>query len=214
MRDIVLVDVDTQADFMLRRGALYVDGAEGIVAVLGRLIEAARGAGVPILQTSDAHPPKDPEFRQFPPHCVAGTPGARRIPETDIPGAVVVPPGGNPGDALRAAAAGRPVVVEKVTFTPFSNPAMRRIVESLAGRAFLVCGVATDYCVRATALGLVECGAKVELIADAVRAVDPSAEKRTLAELVARGVTMTTSETVLREMAERRPARPEARTRR
>src|SRR5437762_5587329 len=84
MRDagIAFVDVDTQADFMDPAGRLYVPGAEQIVPCLQELFGYAVRARVPVLSTTDAHTPDDPEFKDWPPHCVVGTPGQKKIPQT------------------------------------------------------------------------------------------------------------------------------------
>ena len=81
-RSVIFWDVDTQADFMLPGGKLYVPGAEKLIPNLKRLTDAARQGRVFILGDRDAHTENDPEFERFPAHCVQGTPGANIIPET------------------------------------------------------------------------------------------------------------------------------------
>ena len=81
-RDIIFWDVDTQADFMLPGGRLYVPGAEKLLANLNRLTDAARRNRVFLVSDACLHTPDDPEFQRFPPHCVRGTPGAAIVPET------------------------------------------------------------------------------------------------------------------------------------
>ncbi len=88
---VAFFDVDTQIDFMLPHGNLYVPGAEKIIPNLVRLMAFAREHDIPVISSADAHTPDDPEFKIWPPHCVIGTPGQKRIPETQLPGAVVVP---------------------------------------------------------------------------------------------------------------------------
>jgi nicotinamidase/pyrazinamidase len=88
----MLVDIDTQRDFMLPGGALYVPGAEEIIPNLARLFDHARTARVPVLSSADCHAPDDPEFEQFPPHCIAGTDGQAKIPETLMSRYLVVKP--------------------------------------------------------------------------------------------------------------------------
>ena len=78
---LVLWGVDAQADFMLPDGKLYVPGAEKIIPNLNRLVEQARWARVLLISSADAHQPDDPEFREWPAHCVKGTAGAELVPE-------------------------------------------------------------------------------------------------------------------------------------
>src|SRR4051795_11109241 len=86
----ILWDVDTQVDFMLPHGKLYVPGAEQTAPAMARLVAAAREAGLTHVASADDHELTDPElagdpdFRStFPPHCLRGTRGARKVPETD-----------------------------------------------------------------------------------------------------------------------------------
>ena len=86
----VLWDVDTQVDFMLPDGKLYVRGAEQTAPAMQRLVEAARAAGIVHVASADDHELTDaeiadePDFRTtYPPHCLRGTRGARKIPGTE-----------------------------------------------------------------------------------------------------------------------------------
>lgn len=173
----ILVDVDTQADFMGATGALYVPGAEAIAPRLAAVVAAARAAGVPHLATLDTHTPDDPEFAAygFPAHCVAGTPGWAKIAET----------------------AGPTQAFEKATFDVFTNPAFPAAVRALDPSVAVVVGVATDYCVKAAVLGLRAMGVAVVLVDDAIAAVTPETGAAALAEMTAAGAaTMTTAEVV------------------
>ena len=71
----VILDVDTQFDFLDPAGALYVPGSVEIRDALDRLFDYAAGAKIPVLSSVDEHTPDDPEFAEFGPHCVKGTPG-------------------------------------------------------------------------------------------------------------------------------------------
>lgn len=88
----IFVDVDTQFDFMDPAGALYVPGAERIVPNLRRLFAAAIEHAVPVISTADDHAPDDPEFADFPPHCVRGTPGQLRLAHTLMPDRATLDP--------------------------------------------------------------------------------------------------------------------------
>jgi len=87
---VILWDVDTQVDFMLPEGKLYVPGAEETVPAMKRLVEAARAAGIVHVASADDHELTDdeisdtPDFETtYPPHCLRGTRGARKIAETE-----------------------------------------------------------------------------------------------------------------------------------
>ena len=80
-RKIVLWEVDTQKDFMLPGGKLYVPGAEQLLPNIKKLTDAARQGHVFLVSHGCFHTKDDPEFSTFPPHCVKGTPGAGFVPE-------------------------------------------------------------------------------------------------------------------------------------
>ncbi|MGV3526066.1 MAG: cysteine hydrolase family protein [Candidatus Sericytochromatia bacterium] len=163
------IDIDTQFDFMDPAGALYVPGAENIIPQLHSLLSHARSQGYPIIASVDAHGPDDAEFAEFPPHCLAGTPGQAKIPATHLEAAVVIPQAG-PFPELQGA---REIVLEKTEFNLFGNPHAERALQSLGITDCVVFGVATDYCVRAAALSLKERGYGVTVVKDAVKPVTP-----------------------------------------
>src|SRR5271157_3044714 len=80
-RNVVFWEVDTQADFMLPGGNLYVPGAERLLPNIRRLTDAARQGRVFLVSHGCYHTQDDPEFKTFPPHCVKGTPGSELVPE-------------------------------------------------------------------------------------------------------------------------------------
>ena len=167
----VFVDVDTQIDFMFPAGALYVPGAERLLPAIARLNHFAAAQGIPLISTADAHSENDPEFRQWPPHCVAGTTGQRKPAETLV---------------------ADQIIVEKQALDVFSNPDFPALLDRLAADRYVVYGVATDYCVRLAAAGLLSTGKPVALVTDAIAAVNPEDGARTLDEFNARGGTLTT----------------------
>ncbi len=197
MADFAFVDVDTQYDFMNPEGALYVQGAAGIVSNLSKLLDAAQRHGIPVIGSVDAHTMDDPEFEQFPPHCVKGTPGQNKIPETTLDGMKIIPMDTSP-DKVDLSPPG-PVILEKRVYSLFDNPHANAAVEATGSKRFVVFGVATDYCVGAAARGLLEKGFDVLLVTDAIRAVDPEGGDKTLRELEAKGVRLVTTDEAVAE---------------
>src|SRR5277367_913303 len=90
-RDVIFWEVDTQADFMLPGGKLYVPGAERLLPNIRRLTDAARQGRVFLVSHGCFHTKDDPEFAQFPPHCIGETPGARLVPEALTEKYVTIP---------------------------------------------------------------------------------------------------------------------------
>ncbi len=195
----VFFDIDNQVDFLLPVGALYVPGAEKIIPALERLTEFARLRRIPIISDVDAHDPQDPEFRDWPPHCVLGTLGQRKVAETLLPGAVRIP--NDPGPLPQGWECAPQVIVEKQTLDVFENHTIRRILRARPAGRFVVYGVVTEYCVRFAAAGLLAealpRGARVEIVTDAIRELDPGRGREVLDELRAAGAHTVTLEQAL-----------------
>ena len=187
MKNLFFLDVDTQRDFMLPTGALYVPGAERILPKLRRLFDFARKNEISILSSVDAHVADDPEFKQFPPHCVQGTEGQRKVDETLLPRPLIFqqqPVDRNLPEAVRKH---QQIIVEKQSLDLFSNPIAERLTRVLPPRA-IVFGVTTEYCVKMACLGLRRLGVQTVLITDAVRALTPKTEKEAVEEMRRAGV--------------------------
>jgi nicotinamidase/pyrazinamidase len=196
-RRIIFWDVDTQRDFMLPRGKLYVPGAEKLIPNLDRLTDEARKDRVFLVSDACVHAPDDPEFQRFPPHCVRGTPGAEIIPETVAERFLVLP--------NRREAAVPPdltpyqqVILEKQTLDVFDNPLMETVLERLkcftdADAGFVVFGVVTEYCVRCVAKGLLARGRRVALVGDAIKTLKAEDGEGALAEMKSLGARMVTT---------------------
>ena len=119
-RKIVFWDVDTQVDFMRPEGKLYVPGAEKLIPNLKRLTEFAAANRILVLGDVDAHQVDDPEFKVYPPHCLMGTPGAEKIPETVLPRQYRIP---NRKVALPPELLSyQQIMLEKQTLDVFDNP--------------------------------------------------------------------------------------------
>ena len=185
--DQIFVDVDTQVDFMTPAGKLYVPRAESMVPVLAALFEYARQTGTRVLSSADCHSPDDPEFSQFPPHCVVGTAGQARIRQTLLADHVVVEPDQEQLQMPVLLAEHQQLIFNKRTFDLFDNLNADRLVKSISVGRYVVFGVATDYCVRAAAAGLLASGQRVVVVRDAVQAVGEDTGAAAAAELTGAG---------------------------
>jgi len=202
MKSLFFMDVDTQRDFMLPDGALYVPGAERIIPRLRRLFDFARKHGITIISSTDAHTSDDPEFREFPPHCVQGTTGQRKIDETLLPRPVTIENRLVDRNLLELLQKNQQVIVQKQALDVFTNPTTERLLRALPQRA-VVFGVTTEYCVKHACAGLRRLGVKTVLVTDAVCALSPAAGNSALSEMQRAGVEFVTTETLLTSQAER-----------
>jgi nicotinamidase/pyrazinamidase len=184
----VFADVDTQMDFLFPAGALYVPGGERVLPVVARLNQYAAAHGIPVISTTDAHLENDTEFRDWPPHCVAGTTGQLKPAETLLDGRRTLR--AEPGASVEPA---DQIIVEKRALDVFTNPNFGSLLQRLQADQYVVYGVATEYCVRCVVLGLLTTGKPVTLLTDAIAAVKPEDGARTLEECAARGIKLETS---------------------
>jgi nicotinamidase/pyrazinamidase len=196
----ILWDVDTQVDFMLPHGKLYVPGAEKIAPAMARLVAAAREAGLVHVASADDHELTDPEiseqpdFREtYPPHCLRGTKGARRVPETEQEDPVPIGLEPLPERWLR----GREFLLLKKNFDVFTNPNTDRLLERLDPDEVILFGVATDVCDDAAIRGLLQRGRRVRFVEDAARGLDESRVAECTAAWREGGVEFTTVDEVL-----------------
>lgn len=193
----VLWEVDAQVDFMLPGGALYVPGAEDIIPNIARLVDAAQRTHSPLISSADAHPPGDPEFKQFPPHCLKGKRGADLIAEARAAKVLTIP-NEKSFDVPADLAQYDQVLLEKQTFDVFDNVHTDQILNKLGPHAdFYLFGVVTEYCVHAAAKGLAKRGRKVHLVIDAIETLKEEHSTRALTELRDLGAkTITTAEAI------------------
>ncbi len=203
-RDFIFWEVDVQADFMLPGGKLYVPGAEKLLRNIRKLTDAARRDEVFLVSHGDFHPANDPEFKQFPPHCLKGSPGAELLPEALTGNYLRIendPEMKLPEDLSKY----QQIILEKQTLDIFETHHAGRLVERLSNAAeFVVFGVVTEYCVSCAVKGLLERKRRVALVRDAIETLAPEVGNKTLTELQSLGATLVTTDEILEKVAQAR----------
>jgi len=201
---VILWDVDTQVDFVLPGGKLHVPGAEQTVPAMKRLVDTARAAGIVHVASADDHELTDeeiseePDFQStYPPHCLRGTRGARKIAETEQEDPVPITLQRLPERYFE----GREFLLLKKSFDVFTNPNAERLVERLDPDEIVVFGVATDVCDDAAIRGFLELQRKVTFVEDAARGLDESRVAACTAAWRDAGVEFTTAEVVASRFA-------------
>jgi nicotinamidase/pyrazinamidase len=200
-RDYILWEVDVQADFMLPGGKLYVSGAEKLLPNIRKLTDAARRGEVFLVSHGCFHPPNDPEFKQFPPHCLKGTAGAEFVPEALADNLVRVENDASaklPEDLSKY----QQIILEKQTLDVFQSRHADELVERLGNAAeFVVFGVVTEYCVSLAVKGLLKRKRRVAVVRDAIETLAPEVGDKTLAELRSLGARVVNTDEVLAQVA-------------
>jgi nicotinamidase/pyrazinamidase len=182
-----LIIVDMQNDFADPGGALSVAGGADLIPVINREVKAAVPAGAFVVYTQDWHPERTPHFADYggvwPVHCVIGSWGASFHPDLEVVGPSVHKGSngedGYSGFTMRDPVSGTTIPTEMASL--LSDRGIRRV---------LVCGLATDYCVKATALDATQLGFETTVLSDAIAAVDlePGDGERAIEELRGAGV--------------------------
>ncbi|MCP6727312.1 MAG: nicotinamidase [Patescibacteria group bacterium] len=178
-----LLIIDVQNDFC-PGGALAVSEGDKVIPVLNRYIKEFRKARLPIVATRDWHPEKSKHFisggGEWPSHCVSDTKGAEFHPDLNVEGATIISKGmGKDEDGYSGfdgvTGSGLPLV---------------ELLRDKGIEKLYVCGLATDYCVKATALDARKYGFRTFVLEEAIRAVNlkPSDGKNAIAEMKKAGV--------------------------
>jgi nicotinamidase/pyrazinamidase len=186
-----LAVVDVQNDFADPAGSLHVPGGEEVAATIDEELARARAAGALVVFTQDWHPPETPHFVTgggiWPVHCVAGTWGAELYPALDAhPDEPRIHKGVNGEDGYSGF-----TVVDTVS-GEHSPTGLEQLLRDAGVERVVIAGLATDYCVKATALDSVAKGFATSVLRRGVRAVDltPGDGDRAIAEMEAAGASV------------------------
>lgn len=209
MAGIIFWDVDTQYDFMQANGKLYVPGAREIIPILKALNEYAHIHGIRIVASADDHVPEHeeisdhPDFdRTYPPHCMRGTPGQQKIPETALFDPLVIEPVPQDPDTLRERVEAHEgdILFHKHWFDVFTNPNVGPVLEVLDPEEIVMYGVALDVCNRYAIDGLLARWPQIglALVTNATKPIVAERATDLLEGWARRGVKLMTADEALR----------------
>src|SRR5258705_24707 len=162
---VIFWDVDTQYDFMKADGKLYVPDAEQLIPNLRKLTDYAHGHDIRIVASADDHVREHTEISAtpdwkatFPPHCLRGTPGQRKIAETALRDPLVIEPEPQDGTALATRIRNHrgDMLFHKHRFDVFSNPNVLPVLDALNPHDIVLYGVALDVCDKYAIEGLLQ----------------------------------------------------------
>lgn len=166
-----LIVTDVQNDFADPAGSLYVPGGEEVIERVNEEVDRAMEAGSVVVYTQDWHPPSTPHFEKdggvWPVHCVVGTWGAELHPRLRvIEGTPIVQKGTGGEDGYSGFTVRDPTSGEE------HGTVLEDLLRERGVRRTTVVGLATDYCVKETALDALAKGFETTVVTDAVRAVE------------------------------------------
>ncbi len=199
-------DVDTQFDFMRPEGALYVPGAEEIIDKIGEVRRFALEDGYSILSDVDWHRMDNPEISEqpdmkttFPPHGMAGTPGAERVGDLgDVPIDYVEIDEVDMAQLRKLVQKDQfHIVIRKQSLNVFDNPNTHKLVDLVRPEHVIAFGVALDCCVYYVLTELSKHkGVRLSLLTDATKGLQTRPDEEVYDELRRRGVESTTFEEI------------------
>ncbi|MFH1573809.1 MAG: cysteine hydrolase family protein [Acidobacteriota bacterium] len=196
MKGIFLLDVDTQKDFILSSGRLAVAGAERMTARLRRVFEFARRSAVTVVSPVHAHQPGDWELKLFPPHCMIGTEGLKKVDDTLLRRPLVLENKPLTVSLAESARRHQQIIVERPEWDLFSNPVMADLLRLLPSHA-IVFGVPTEHSIKSATLALKQRGVKAAVVSDLVLPLEPRSGEAAVQEMRREGVEFITLDTLM-----------------
>jgi len=181
----ILIDVDTQKDFFLAGGKACIRNHRRVLAHIRRMMAWARSRKIPIISTAEVYPDNNGENPAG--YCIDGTDGQKKLRYTLMDNRVSFPADGStdlPRDMLRRY---KQVILHKRCIDPFEEPRIDRLLSEVRANEFILVGASAEGAIQATALGLLQRGKKVIIVADAVGSHNKRQAKLALRKMEAKG---------------------------
>jgi nicotinamidase/pyrazinamidase len=178
-----LLIVDAQNDFC-PGGALAVPDGDAVIPVINKYVAAVSKKKIPIFASRDWHPKETKHFKEYgglwPAHCVQNTPGAAFHPDLKLTDETIILSKG--------------MDAEKDSYSAFqaiddNGQEFLNVLKNLGINELFVCGLATDYCVKSSALDALKNGFHVHLLVDAIKGVNlkPQDSEKAIEEMISNG---------------------------
>lgn len=184
-RKHILVDIDTQKDFLLAGGNACINDHTEVLSNIRRIMAWARHNYVPIISTAEVYPNNNGS--NLIKYCIDGSWGQRKIRYTLLKNRISLP-----ADSMNPLPADlmlryRQVILHKRTFDPFEEPRIERLLSEVLVDEFILIGAGAEDAVEATAIGLLHRGKNVRVVVDALGAHNKRKEKLAIRKMKAKG---------------------------
>jgi len=184
-RKQIIVDIDTQKDFLLASGKACIGNHRRVLAHIRRVMAWARYRNVPIISTAEVH--YNHNGNGLVGYCVDGTDGQKKIRYTLFNNRVSFAADGNTDlsrDMLRRY---KQIILHKRCVDPFNEPRIDRLLSEVRANEFIIIGISLEGAVAATALGLLQRGKQVTVVIDAVGSHNKKEAKLALRKMETKG---------------------------
>ena len=182
----IIVDIDTQKDFLLAGGKACIRNHRRVLAHIRRIMAWARSQHIPVISTAEVYPTNN-NGEETIGYCIDGTDGQKKIRYTLFKDRVSYAADGNtdlPRDMLRQH---RQVILHKRCVDPFDEPRIDRLLSEVRATEFILVGTSLEGAVKMTALGLLQRGKKVTVVVDAVGSHNKKEAQLTLRKMETKG---------------------------
>ena len=162
----ILLDIDTQKDFLLANGKACIRNHRRVLAHIRRVMAWARSQHIPVISTAEVYPNNNGDSTIG--YCIDGTDGQKKVRYTLLKDRISLAADGNtdlPRDMLRQH---RQIILHKRCVDPFDEPRIDRLLSEVRANEFILVGASLEGAVKMTALGLLQRGKKVTIVVDAV----------------------------------------------
>ncbi len=194
----VFWDDDTQFDFMMPQGKLYVPDAQNIIETISEIRRFALDNRFSIIASVDWHSPNSPEISDkpdfvntFPPHCLTNDTGAQRVGFLGSVPISYIDTEPLDNEAVKKLISKEPfhIAIRKNSLDVFDNPNTQKLFDLLKPEKIIVFGVALEFCVYVAVKDFLEkTDSSIYLIQDAIKAINPEKGQQVLSELRSKGV--------------------------
>jgi nicotinate phosphoribosyltransferase len=197
---VIFMDIDTQYDFLDKKGALYVKNSEQILGNVEKLIDFAKKNKILIISSQDTHIKNDPEFKEFPPHCIKGRQGHRKLKKTLLDKYKVLEFTKNytRGELRAIINKFSQIILRKNILNVFSNPNTLSLLEEIFPDKIVIFGVVTEYCVKEAVEGLLKLGFSVTIVDDAIKEISSKEKNKLFSFWRRKGVELTNTQQLLK----------------
>jgi nicotinamidase-related amidase len=193
-RRYLLIDIDTQRDFLLAEGKACVQNHSEVLANVRRIVAWSRRQHIPIISISEVHPNHNGASAIA--YCVDGTTGQRKISYTLLNNRASFPADDLnvlPADAWRSH---RQIILHKRCTDPFDEPRIERLLSEVQADEFFLMGTGTENAIKATALGLLHRSKNVSIVIDALGSHNSKEAKLAIRKIKAKGANLVSTEDI------------------
>jgi len=182
----ILIDIDTQRDFLLAGGKACIRNHRRVLAHIRRVMAWARSKHIPVISTCEVYANNNND-NQANNCCIDGTEGQKKIRYTLLSNKMSFAADGNtdlPRDMLRQF---KQIILYKRCEDPFDEPRIDRLLSEVRAGEFVLIGACAEGAVKATALGLLQRDKNVTVVVDAVGSHDKKESQMALRKMEAKG---------------------------